>query len=258
MIRRWLALAATGFATVVAPLVAEAADVPRRYYKSPPRPALTFYNWNGFYVGAHAGWGMANLDQSFPADGFFTVGGAFPRTHSNRMNGLLAGAHIGYNYQLGSWVFGLEGAWTWSGLKSTFASPEFPALDEWTTKADWLATVTPRFGYAFNRWLVYGKGGYAVASIGTSLVCTACAGTVEDVAKATHGGWTLGAGFEYALVNNVILGFEYNYYSFGSKTHSGPNPAAVTTPRDVSANTQSLLGRVSYKFGSGGAIASRW
>jgi outer membrane immunogenic protein len=257
MARPWLTLAVFGVALIAAPILADAADVPRPYTKSPPMPAPTFYHWGGIYIGGHAGWGIADLEQSFPASGFFIGLPTLPFTHNNAMSGALAGAHLGFNYQLGAWVLGLEGAWTWAGLKSTFTSPQFPAFDQWTTSADWLATVTPRIGYAFNRSMIYAKGGYAVASIGTSLQCVTCAATTEDTGKATHGGWMLGAGIEYALVNNVILGFEYNYYSFGSKTHSGPNPAFATTPRDVSMNMQSVLGRVSYKFGPG-AIASRW
>jgi outer membrane immunogenic protein len=257
MARPWLALAASGLALIATPIAAEAADVPRKYTKLPPQPALMFYDWNGFYIGGHAGWGIADIEQSFPAAGFFIGPPVLPFTHRNTTTGALAGAHLGFNYQLGSWVFGLEGAWSWTGLKSTYASPQFPAFDQWTTRVDWLATVTPRIGYAFNRSLVYGKGGYAAASVGTSLQCVNCLGPFEDTAKATHSGWTIGVGFEYALINSVILGFEYNYYSFGSKTHSGANPAFVTTPRDVSMSTQSLLGRVSYKFGSG-AIAPRW
>ena len=124
--------------------VSEAADAPRGPAYRPPPPPL-FYNWTGLYVGVHAGGGWADL-------GFGDTG-----------SGFIGGGQVGYNYQINQWVFGLEADVSGSGIKNNLVSlgSLFTASLNWN--AFW--TVTPRLGYAFDNWLVYGKGGGAWADV---------------------------------------------------------------------------------------------
>lgn len=231
---------------------ASAADMP---IKAPVAPVA--FTWTGLYVGAHAGWGESAVDMTFPADVFFTSAPvpAFPLTRGNTLAGFLAGAHLGFNYQVGMWVLGIEGAWTWTDFDQRIASPEFPANDIWTLEQDWLASLTARVGVAGGpggRLHGYVKGGLAATRVRTRLECvTACgkgAGAVADATTTNHG-WTAGVGMEWAFYDNWILGIEYNHYDFDARTHDGGNVAAGSNPRNVDLTTDTVTARLSYKFG---------
>jgi outer membrane immunogenic protein len=78
-------------------LSAQAADIPRPVYKG-IRPVVAYYNWTGFYVGLNAGYGFGTSTWSLVP------------TANNKPKGFLAGGTLGYNYQVGSLVYGLENA----------------------------------------------------------------------------------------------------------------------------------------------------
>jgi outer membrane immunogenic protein len=238
-----------------------AADMP---VKAPPVAPAAF-TWTGLYLGGHAGFGQAGVDITFPAPNDFTNAPLteFPLTRGNTLSGFLAGAHLGFNYQVGKLVFGIEGAWTWTDWGSRFASPEAPAAHIWTTDLDWLASVTGRIGVAdARRFHGYVKGGWAATRIHTRLDCIAidCRFGAFDDATTTHHGWTAGVGIEWAFWDNWIFGIEYNHYDFGDRRHSGPGPAftsalpcttggAIGCLRDVDATVDTVTARLSYKFG---------
>src|SRR4029078_2592470 len=98
------ALAALAF--LASSFAAQAADIPPPVYKG-PRAVVAYYNWTGFYAGINAGYGFGKSDWS-----------AVP-TASNKPKGFLFGGTLGYNYQVGSWVFGLEGDFDWSNVKGS-------------------------------------------------------------------------------------------------------------------------------------------
>ena len=159
--------------------IASAADIQRPVYKAPPAGVMPVaYDWTGFYVGGHVGYGWA--DKSWQ-DGFGLFG------ISQQANGFLGGGQAGFNYQVGQFVFGVEGDMSWSGMKgstNTLAS-------SFNTDVDWTATLTGRLGMAFDRWLVYGKGGAAWARDRYTTNFYTFPGTeVTD----TRLGWTAGAG----------------------------------------------------------------
>src|SRR3954463_15721237 len=85
---------------------AMAADISRPVYKAPPAGALPVaYDWTGFYIGGHVGYGWADKTWSDP----FNFG-----TVSHNADGFLGGGQAGFNYQVGQFVFGAEGDFTWS------------------------------------------------------------------------------------------------------------------------------------------------
>jgi opacity protein-like surface antigen len=87
-----------------------------------------------------------------------------------------------------------------------------------SVKSSWLATIRPRFGYAWNRTLVYVTGGAAFSDLRytQSIVTTLAAATGALAVSSTRVGWTVGAGFEYAVTNNWSIKAEYLYTQFGA------------------------------------------
>jgi outer membrane immunogenic protein len=219
--------------------IASAADIQRPVYKAPPAGVMPVaYDWTGFYVGGHVGYGWA--DKSWQ-DGFGLFG------ISQQANGFLGGGQAGFNYQVGQFVFGVEGDMSWSGMKgstNTLAS-------SFNTDVDWTATLTGRLGMAFDRWLVYGKGGAAWARDRYSTNFYTFPGTeVTD----TRLGWTVGAGVEYAFAPQWTAKLEYNYMDFGTRSVS----FAPGFSTDIDQQVHAVKFGVNYKFGSPGAIIARY
>ena len=188
-----LGLAAVMFASTSA--VSEAADAPRGPAYRPPPPPIPFYNWTGFYAGAHLGVGWSDDDGGGNSSGF------------------LGGGQVGFNYQINQWVLGLEAdiAGTTIGDSVSVAVPG--AVVTGSGSLDWVSTLAPRIGYAFDRWLVYGKFGGAWAHGSGSVSVNGIQVVSVD---QTVSGWVLGVGTEYALRDNWTAKIEYNMMDFGS------------------------------------------
>src|SRR6516165_10071562 len=162
--RRFINIGLAAVTLVSMSAASEAADVVRGPAYSPPPPALPlFYNWTGFYVGGHLGVGWAD-------------GGS---------SGFLGGGQVGFNYQFNpQWVLGVEADIAGTTIKDTVnasfvfsSAPGFPptfATTSASVSLDWVSTLAARFGYAFDRWLVYGKAGaawaHSSANINSSVV----------------------------------------------------------------------------------------
>ena len=129
---------------------ASAADIrrypPQQQYKAPP--AYAPYNWSGLYIGGHLGYAWSDEDAIFTGTG---LSGALDPS------GFLAGGQIGVNWQVGSWVFGVEGDMSWTGADGATSIAGATV----TTDHNWYATLAGRLGFAWDRWLIYGKGGAA-------------------------------------------------------------------------------------------------
>src|SRR5947207_239651 len=98
---------------------AMAADMARPVYKAPPAGVLPVaYDWTGFYVGGHVGYGWAEKDWR----------DAFGLNLSNRASGFLGGGQVGFNYQINQFVLGVEGDFSWRGINGgTTISPTIAA-----------------------------------------------------------------------------------------------------------------------------------
>jgi opacity protein-like surface antigen len=192
-------------------------------YKAPALPAA--YNWDGLYVGANAGvdWGSARFDSP----------GSNGATDA-RYAGFLGGGEIGYNFQAGKWVFGLEGDLAWTNAHGArpcpvgfFANCEFDS--------NWLSSVTGRIGYAYwDRLLIYAKGGAAIAQDRAVVACTAqptilpVLGCPSSSDSSTKVGWTLGLGSEFGLTQRVSVKSEIMYFNLGTDRY-----AIAGLPTDV-------------------------
>jgi outer membrane immunogenic protein len=211
---------------------AQAADIPRPVYKG-VRPVVAYYNWTGFYVGINGGYGWGSSDWTVPAT-------------SNSPKGPLVGGTVGFNYQIGSFVWGLEGDFDWADIKDSSACGAFVC----ETKNSWLATARGRVGYAFDRWLPYFTGGAAFGKIETNNTNPAAGG-----ASDTRTGWTLGGGVEYAFLGNWSAKIEYLYVDLGSFdcNTSCSGTAALSS---VDFKTNIVRAGLNYKFS--GPIFSRF
>ena len=215
---------------------------------APVVAAAESFNWTGFYAGVHGGYGWGDVDYSFNDDGHYNDDAGDKFGHS--VGGGVFGGQIGYNYQINNVVVGIAGSLSWSDIgKSGVVSP-FDDDDIWETKVDWYGTVTPRIGYAFDRAQIFAKGGLAVGRVSNYVHDN------SDYVKAkdTRTGWTVGAGAEYAVTNNVLLGLEYNYVDLGSYTVDQENvdfdggPGESRTNHDVDTKFSTVTATIGYKF----------
>jgi outer membrane immunogenic protein len=146
-------------------------------------------------------------------------------------------------------VLGLELAATASDLSGTRASPFFPAIDTYGTEVNWLATVAGRVGYAWDRWLVYGRGGWTGGDVELTLVDQGA--SVMASKRTWANGWTLGAGAEYRLWRHVSVGLAYDYAALDLDGEAVACPACGTgvgfgTPViDADHRVQSIMARMS-------------
>jgi outer membrane immunogenic protein len=157
---------------------ASAADIvpaaPQVYAKSPVIAAPVPI-WTGFYIGAMGGWATENNSNNSGNTG--TISGGF------------AGGTLGYNWQAGQAVFGIEADAAWSNIGATLGNPAFVAVED---RIRDLGTVRGRIGWAFDSVLLYGTGGYAW--IDNRLTVTVLG--VNFANSQFHSGWTAGGGLE--------------------------------------------------------------
>ncbi|GIK80135.1 MAG: porin family protein [Alphaproteobacteria bacterium] len=210
---------------------ASAADLGRRpVYKAPPAPVPVAYNWSGFYVGGHLGYGWGNNEVTDLLTG----------VKSNLdSDGFLGGAQIGLNWQTGAFVFGIEGDWSWTNADGSTAIPGAIV----NADHNWYGTATARVGYAFDNMLWYVKGGAAWMDSDYSIGGL----TVSD----TRTGWTVGTGLEWAISPNWSAKLEYNYLDFGADRVS---PLAI----DVDSQAHLVKLGLNYRFGASGPVVTRY
>jgi outer membrane autotransporter protein len=229
-----LALAA---GTLLAPLSVLAADLPPRLAPAPTAPAVyapTLYNWTGFYIGGHLGGGFADSSWSDPVTG---------ASNSFNSSGFLGGGQVGVNAQFNALVVGVEGDFTWTGLKGSGTDSIGDAIN---TNVDWTSTVTGRVGVAFDRLLAYGKGGVAFAHDQSSL--TDLGGNSAST-TLMRTGWTAGGGLEYALDKNWSARVEYDYLGFGSQALNFTTPVLGSVSPNANLNVQEVKAGINFRFG---------
>ncbi len=224
-----------GFATLAllaVPFAAKAADVPIKapFYKS--APAMSYYNWTGFYAGVNAGYGMGTSTWS-----------VLPGTDIKPKGGLFGGT-VGYNWQSGAIVYGLEGDFDWSGVKGRVPCGIVFTCE---TSSSWLATFRGRVGFAFDRWLPYVTAGGAYGNVkATSSILGLSASE-----SSSQFGWTFGAGLEYAFLGNWTAKLEYLYVDLGNF-----NPLPAPAVNNISFKENIVRVGLNYKFS--GPIFSRF
>jgi len=240
--RRFLALsvatAVLGFGGIQA---GSAADMGLPGPLKAPPPAAVAWTWTGFYIGGNfgAGWGTTEttVDVGATVAPFIAPAAlalSIPFT-SNTVNGFIGGGQLGYNWQYGVFVLGVEGDIEWSNLEGT--NPCVGGALFCKTTHDWQADITGRLGVvAFDKALVYIKGGavwqHSNYSASNSVTATApgvaFSASANASASDTRLGVLLGTGIEYGFLPNWSAKLEYNFEEFGSRTLNFPVSACAT------------------------------
>jgi outer membrane immunogenic protein len=210
---RYFAVAlVTAISTAVLVQIGLAADLPA---KAPViLPAAIPYNWTGFYLGIAGGGGRAETRHT-NANNDLNSGDV-------SINGGLFGGTYGYNVQLGSWVLGIEGDFSWSGIRKDFDDsipelffctiPDSPL--KCVTNLRWLGTDRARIGYAWDRLLVYGTAGIAYGNVSGTL---ANADFFVSTGDSMRTGFIFGGGIEWAFTPAWSAKAEYLRTDFGSE-----------------------------------------
>lgn len=256
---------------------AVAADLPTRAPAPAPVYAAPVFTWAGFYAGVQVGYQQqrdkyGSTDSDW-IDGVW-VAAPVAGVASLNDNGFLGGVHVGYNYQTGSIVLGLEADLEGVGGKNTYSVYE-PAFDQYkynetwsaSTRVNWQASLRARLGYSFDRALIYVTAGLALADVEATYANTVTNTDAPFVTASgsrsnsdVRTGYTIGAGVQYALTNAWSVRAEYRYTNLGTlsdnnvpwlvgKTTGGQAPGYTTREQhDLSSN--SVRVGLTYTFGA--------
>lgn len=216
-----------------------AADLP---VKAPP-PAAPLHSWTGCYAGGNIGYGWAHKHIVDEEPGLV---GADRDNHTN--SGIVGGGQIGCDYQINSWVIGIQGMFDVADVNGSSIDPQNSILT-WSSRNSWFATATGRLGYAIlPTTLAYVKGGAAWVRDHNVLTFT---GGTQSTPDTTMFGWTLGGGVEYAFAPRWSAFLEYDYVGLSTKDREPftRSTDGAVFPYDVHNNLQTVLFGVNYHFG---------
>jgi outer membrane immunogenic protein len=249
-----------------------AADLPTR--KAPMAPAFVpppSFTWTGFYVGVNGGYSFSDNGHTNTtgSPAFGALGPAFvPGSLGSNSGGFIGGGQLGYNYQSGMFVGGIETDIDYVDQRKTASftgaviAPLGTSLTTTATrKLDYLGTLRGRIGITpFDRSLLYVTGGLAyggVSNSGSVVANAAPALNWNGGTSSTRVGFAVGGGGEYAFTNNITFKIEYLYYDLGATSFATTgSPAVQATPAlaGVYYTGQSrtegsiLRGGLNYKF----------
>ena len=233
---------------------ASAADLPRRAAPPPVFTPIPVFTWTGFFAGADTAYTFTDRQRitTFGNDSV-TAGNVLanrrPAGVRNETDGLAnIGGGFGYNYQFtpgSGFVVGVAANWTWNDIhKNTLfvgaplAGSVIPNVSNFRQSLEWLGTATGRIGYAFDRFLVYGFGGFAYGQVQYDANFYNPGLVLQYAGRSTdlETGYAYGGGIEYALPTDSFLNFlsvgkylgikseavtlkvEYQHYDLGSRS----------------------------------------
>ncbi len=186
-------------------------------------------NWSGVYFGINSGWAWSTTENVYTS-------GANWSADSNTG---IVGGQIGIQHQYGNFVVGLEGTISAAlqddpGSATTCNGCGGAATNQFFARFDDVLTIGPRVGWAMEKWLPYVTGGYANAKFSDSVygfttppgsTTPAYIRTVEGAER--HSGWYIGAGVDWMVAKDWVLGIEYRHYDFSDETYTRVCPLAA-------------------------------
>ena len=239
MRRFWLAVAALG-AQIAGPAVAADWPVIAPAYNAAPPPPAIYSWWTGCYVGGN-------------------LGGAWSRAHYTHNNAVAVedftftplavsgGGQIGCQYQWDSVVLGLEGTYSWTNLRQAQPSVLLPNRER-SIGIDQIATVTGKLGYAWDRTMLYAKGGWAGVRVNARAI-NLLTGVFSEFTDWSNG-WTVGVGLEHVPWQNIVVGVEADFYDATRFDHRGQdNIGGAAVYSNSNAPIWAITLRASYLFG---------
>jgi outer membrane immunogenic protein len=270
---------------------ATAADLAARPYTKAPPMTAPVYSWTGGYFGVNAGYAFdadtrfSNTIGSLPNNNAALAAGLRPFGTKVGSDGFTGGGQIGYNYQFGvgtGVVLGVEADAAYTDLRSfqtlsnttNFGPLVTPVpglvtrINDYRGGLDFLGTVRGRIGYAFDRFLVYGTGGFAYGAVNNEVTFSIPGGTTPFFQGRQDGiqaGYAYGGGVEYAVASDnflnrfnifnssaVTVKFEYLHYDLGN--HLIAIPGVNGGPGNYTANVRNdgdiVRAGMNFKFGS--------
>jgi outer membrane immunogenic protein len=267
-------LLGVSFAALAAVTPAIAADMP---VKAPIAPVVAPYNWTGFYVGGNIGYSWGNADIDLNASGL-ALFGSTGFSESLKLDGLIGGGQIGYNWQRDNkWVFGLEADFQGSAEKDSAnrdplrffipageGSVAASLNQSLEAKIQWFGTVRGRLGLLVTPTvLLYGTGGLAYGRIeanssatltvtltnaNNQVTTTSLLSSIDD--SKTKFGWTVGGGIEGAIPNtrDWTWKVEYLYIDFGTISGAGTDPVLGNFSWSTKVTDNIIRGGINYRF----------
>jgi outer membrane immunogenic protein len=186
------------------------------------------FSWTGVYVGAQGGYMWGKADHSYSSD--------WGPSGSSDSNGWIGGVHTGYNMQSGNVVYGIEADVEGGNVSGSFTN----LTSSGSVDLNWQGSVRARLGYVTGKALLYVTGGWAFGDFDFN---GRAGGFASGYSETLHG-WTIGAGGEFAMSNNMTMRLEYRYTDFGNA--SGNLAPTLRMPVDLDAHA--IRAGISYKF----------
>ena len=236
-------LATVGLVALGMAAPASAADLAARPYTKAPPMVAAIYDWSGFYVGANGGWGSSrNCWDFLPVAGGVTPEGCHDAT------GGVAGGQIGYRWQFGTWVWGIEGQGNWADLRGSNVSLFDPFFQN-RSRIDAFGLLTGQVGWAWNNVLLYVKGGAAVTGDRFDVLRTFDGVLVATGEDQTRWGGTAGVGLEFGFAPGWSVGVEYDHLFMQDKDVRFIDTTGVFFGTDrVRQDVDLVTVRVNYRF----------
>jgi outer membrane immunogenic protein len=249
-------LAVVGAAALFAGGPASAADIYRGPPPPPPPVVFPIYNWTGFYVGGNIGGAWRHDDFT---DTLFGVDFS-----DNNRGVFIGGGQVGFNYQFfNGFVLGAEFDFDWAANNNNTSDTIFTAFGPLQATANnrWVSTLAARFGWAFDRWLIYGKaGGGWVGNDNFTITNTQTGASFNFSNNSDNVGWLVGVGTEWAFAGPWSARIEYDYLGLNSRTFNGDGVIFPITDTFNSGNRniQMVTFGINYRFGWGGPVVARY
>jgi outer membrane immunogenic protein len=250
---------------IAAPAFAADLPIPAPVYKAPPPPPPVF-SWTGWYIGGNAGYGWgSSTNPNIATDPFDSLGfaGVVSPAGGNVFPGLspsgfIGGGQSGYDWQVNSsWIVGLVTDFQGANISAAGTNSFSGITESLSERLNFLGTVRGRAGWAVNNWLFYSSGGLAYGNVHSTInyndpVLTGA--TVSGSNSETRVGWAAGAGVNYAVTQNWIIGVDYLHYDLGHTNVNGVTVspgtivpgASLTGSQDVAGDI--VRGMINYKF----------
>lgn len=268
---RYFGMAIAAIISITSVASAVAADLP---VKARPLPPPAIFSWTGFYVGGYVGgaWNDRTVSVTDPC----AVGNVCPTTGNYNLvtpanydlnASVIGGGTVGYNWQTGAWVLGVEGEGGYIHLNKTSLYPGAPVGGDTSASTkigDAYGVVAGRIGWAFDRALLYAKGGAVFASVSNSVLdsCVAvpCGGGTANI-SGSHDifSYAVGGGLEWAFADHwsvkgeyLYLGLQKTYRDLGT-VNGVPNSFYVDS-RDPGVHTV----KVGMNYRWGGPVVAKY
>jgi len=239
--------------------VANAAEMP---VKAPPAaqpPAPPPFSWTGFYIGGNlgAGWSDRTVNDTLYGLDFMNEG--------NDVR-FIGGGQVGVNYQINNVVFGVEADFDWAANNNNDNNGVVIAGDTFRVNANntFITTVAGRIGYAWDRVLLYGKGGGGwISNNGLTVTNVTTGASFTTGNSNTDSGWLAGGGIEWAFTDNWSARIEYDFLGLNDRTLTVPLGVPVIGgdvftlhDRDIQMVTFGVNYRLNWFFNN--AVATRY